>query len=87
MTFILPIARIGAIPSNLILWNEEKDMLVVDGLIKSPTKEKEKKTRVKCANQKSMCKKKANMRSIKKKPKCAKEGYAKRGAIKVFHKT
>ena len=47
MTFILPFARIGAMPSNPILWNEEKDLLVADGLIKSPTKEKEKKTKAK----------------------------------------
>ncbi len=59
MTFILPFARIGAMPSNPILWNEEKDMLVVDGLIKSPTKEKRKKTRAKSANQKPMCKRKS----------------------------
>ena len=43
MTFILPFARIGVMPSNPILWNERKDLLVADSLIKSPTKEKGRK--------------------------------------------
>ena len=68
MTFIQPFARIGAMPSNTILWNEEKDLLVADGLIKSPTKEKGKKTKAK------KCKSKAD--EEKKKPMCKRKSQS-----------
>ena len=45
--------------SNPILWNEEKDLLVADGLIKSPTKEKREENKSQSANQKPMCKRKS----------------------------
>ena len=59
MTFILSFARIGAMLSNPILWNEEKDLLVADSLIKSPTKEKGKKIKAqKCKSKADEQKKK-----------------------------
>ena len=56
-------------------------MLIADGLIKSPTKEKGKKTKAKKCKSKDGVQIKSQC--AKKKPKCAKEGYAKRGTVKV----
>ena len=53
MTFILPFVRIGAMSYNPILWNEGKDLLVADGLIKSLTKGKGKKNKSQYAKEKA----------------------------------